>query len=125
MLQDQEEEERKQTDIQIEKDKQRQKELGVEARAKYKAEELAKLKAKPQQKPDSTIMRICNEASDQILGIEAKILAQQQQKPQQERASPKKQNKEDPKKAQGANDFKISPGKKNVLKSARENSANR
>ena len=71
-------------------------ELGAEARAKYKAEELAKLKVKPEQKPDSTIMRICNAASDQILGIEAKILAQQQQKPQEERIPLKKQPKEDP-----------------------------
>jgi hypothetical protein len=33
--------------------------------------------------------------------------------------------KDDPKSAQGAKDFKISPKKKDVLKSARENSANR
>ena len=33
--------------------------------------------------------------------------------------------KDDPKSGQGVKDFKISPKKKNVLKSARENSANR
>lgn len=66
----------------------------MDARAKYKAEqeaELAKMKAKkikekpkanlPEQKPDSTIMRIVNKAQEDILNVEQMILAKQAQAP--------------------------------------------